>query len=177
MAAILVTCTIRSASLADTFRLTAFGRRVFMATFAPDNDAAQLTSYVDTAYAPEAQAAELTDSAITTLLACEDDDTIIGFAQVRRGPPPPSVADLSAIELWRFYVDPAWHGRGVAATLMDAASEAARSAGARTFWLGVWERNLRAQAFYRKRGFEPVGTQIFMFGTEAQTDQIWTRDL
>jgi len=39
----------------------------------------------------------------------------------------------------------------------------------------VWERNLRAQAFYRKRKFVPVGTQTLMFGTEAQTDQIWTR--
>ena len=173
MAPILVSCTIRSATLADTFRLTAFGRRVFMATFAPDNDAAQLASYVETAYVPEAQAAELSNPDITTLLACDDDDAIIGFAQLRGGSPPPCVADLSAIELWRFYVDPAWHGQGVAASPHGCGDRSRAAAGARTFWLGVWERNLRAQAFYRKHGFTPVGSQIFMFGTEPQTDQIW----
>ena len=54
---------------------------------------------------------------------------------------------------------------------------AAGSAGARTVWLGVWERNLRAQAFYRKHGFAPIGSQIFMFGTEPQTDQVWVRSI
>ena len=44
-------------------------------------------------------------------------------------------------------------------------------------WLGVWERNARAQAFYGKYGFRPVGTHVFMFGDEPQTDEIWMRPL
>ena len=75
-------------------------------------------------------------------------------------------------------MDQAWHGRGVAPILMDAAvSEAAGGArGCTAIWLGVWERNPRAQAFYRKHGFVPVGTHVFMLGTEPQTDQIWVRN-
>lgn len=173
MAAVLVSCRIRLASAADADRLSAFGRRVFTATFAADNDPAQLARYVEGAYHAAAQRAELVDPAITTLLACDAADDILAFAQVRRGDVPPSVADRSAVELWRFYVDRPWHGRGVAAALMRAAKDAAVAAGARTLWLGVWERNARAQAFYRKEGFEVLGTQVFMFGAEAQTDQIW----
>jgi ribosomal protein S18 acetylase RimI-like enzyme len=44
-------------------------------------------------------------------------------------------------------------------------------------WLGVWERNWRAQAFYRKWGFRRVGEQTFMLGADAQTDWVMQCDL
>ena len=50
---------------------------------------------------------------------------------------------------------------------MNAALEQARSDGAATIWLGVWERNLRAIAFYRKSGFADVGAHDFLFGAEG----------
>lgn len=178
MAATLVTrCTVRPAHSGDADRVSAFGRRVFAVAFAPDNDPLQLERYLATAYTPEAQATELADPAVTTLLACDAADALLGFAQLRRSAAPPCVTQLPAIELWRFYVDQAWHGRGVAARMMQAVQDTASGCGARTLWLGVWERNPRAQAFYRKAGFRPVGTQCFILGTEPQTDQIWMRAL
>jgi ribosomal protein S18 acetylase RimI-like enzyme len=36
----------------------------------------------------------------------------------------------------------------------------------------VWERNRRAQAFYKKSGFVDVGTQTFLVGTDEQTDRV-----
>ena len=172
-----MTWLVRPGSIGDAERLAAFGHRVFSATFAADNDPLQLARYVDAAYSPAAQASELVDGAITTLLACDAEDRILGFAQVRRGPAPASVMDPAPLELWRLYVDREWHGRGVAAALMKAVVQTAVGEGARTLWLGVWERNSRAQAFYRKHGFAPVGAHVFMFGTEEQTDQIWARAL
>jgi RimJ/RimL family protein N-acetyltransferase len=38
--------------------------------------------------------------------------------------------------------------------------------------LGVWERNARAQAFYRKHGFNRVGRQTFVVGSDPQTDDV-----
>jgi ribosomal protein S18 acetylase RimI-like enzyme len=81
------------------------------------------------------------------------------------------------MEIVRFYVDRPWHGRGVAQTLMAAAASMARAAGARTLWLGVWERNERAIAFYRKSGFADVGTKIFVLGTDHQRDLVLARPL
>jgi GNAT superfamily N-acetyltransferase len=57
------------------------------------------------------------------------------------------------MELWRFYLDQQWHGRGTAQRLISRVDEEALQAGARTLWLAVWERNGRAQAFYRECGF------------------------
>jgi diamine N-acetyltransferase len=44
-------------------------------------------------------------------------------------------------------------------------------------WLAVWERNLRAQAFYRKCGFEDCGAQDFMLGRDRQIDRVMVRAL
>ncbi|AMY11777.1 Protease synthase and sporulation negative regulatory protein PAI 1 [Luteitalea pratensis] len=172
-----MTCVVRPGAIADAERLAAFGHRVFAATFAADNDPAQLARYVDAAYTPAVQAAELADAAIATWLACDADDRLLGFAQVRLGPAPASVTGPSPLELWRLYVDHEWHGRGVAADLMQTVCEHAARERAGVLWLGVWERNPRAQAFYRKHGFVPIGAHVFMFGTEEQTDQIWVRAL
>ena len=51
----------------------------------------------------------------------------------------------------------------------------AQRANARTLWLGVWERNERANAFYRKCNFVDVGAHVFMVGSDAQTDRILVR--
>ena len=47
-----------------------------------------------------------------------------------------------------------------------------RTRGAKTLWLGVWEKNDRARAFYAKCGFADVGEHIFLFGTDPQTDRV-----
>jgi hypothetical protein len=37
-------------------------------------------------------------------------------------------------------------------------------------WLGVWERNARAQVFYRKWDFRTVGEHLFPLGSDLQRD-------
>ena len=39
-------------------------------------------------------------------------------------------------------------------------------------WLGVWERNPRAIAFYRKAGFVEVGSHTFVLGSDPQRDLV-----
>ena len=42
-------------------------------------------------------------------------------------------------------------------------------------WLGVWEHNHRALAFYRKEGFVSVGTMAYVLGSDVQTDWVMVR--
>jgi ribosomal protein S18 acetylase RimI-like enzyme len=42
-------------------------------------------------------------------------------------------------------------------------------------WLGVWERNARAIAFYRKFGFAEVGEHVFLLGKDPQRDVVMAR--
>ena len=45
----------------------------------------------------------------------------------------------------------------------------------RTIWLGVWERNARAIAFYRRWDFADVGSQSFQLGGDLQSDRVMVR--
>lgn len=53
----------------------------------------------------------------------------------------------------------------------------ASRSGARTLWLGVWEKHPRAIAFYRKRGFTDVGAHVVVVGSDPQTDRIMIRSV
>jgi ribosomal protein S18 acetylase RimI-like enzyme len=81
------------------------------------------------------------------------------------------------VELVRFYVDAAWHGRGVSHSLMKEALDYAANAGHDVMWLGVWQQNTRAIAFYRKWSFEIVGDKRFLLGSDLQTDFVMSRAL
>ena len=51
----------------------------------------------------------------------------------------------------------------------------AADAGHRAIWLGVWEKNEHAIAFYERWGFEIIGSHIFLLGSDEQTDMTMQR--
>lgn len=160
----------------DAAPLAEFARRIFEETFAPDNRPEDMRLYVAETYGPDLQLAEILDPAVTTLLA-EADGALAGFAQLRTGAAPACVAGPAPVEIWRFYVDRSWQGRGLAGRMMEAAAAAAGARGAGTLWLAVWERNHRALAFYRRSGFTVAGRQPFRLGTDLQSDLVMVRGM
>jgi diamine N-acetyltransferase len=171
-----VAFTLRQGTSADAGALARFAERTFRDAFAADNRPENLEQYVARVYGHAQQSRELADPRIVTLLL-EDAVALAGYAQLRGGAPPSCVSGPAPLELWRFYVDRPWQGTGAAQALMAAADEAAIARGAGTLWLGVWERNERAKAFYRKCGFVDVGSQPFLLGSDRQTDRVMARGL
>jgi diamine N-acetyltransferase len=167
---------IRTAVPQDAAALAELAKTTFYDTFAAGNNAADMALHLARAYGVAQQTAELQDPRLTTLLV-EVDGKSVAYAMVRDQPPPACVTGPRPIELWRFYVRQAWHGRGVAAVLMARVRDEARARGARTLWLGVWEHNDRARAFYAKCGFTDVGEHVFLFGTDPQTDRVMAMTL
>ena len=165
---------IRRAHTADAVALSAFARRTFIETFGEHNRAEDMDVYLARTYSATKQLAELAEENVVTLVS-ESEGALNAFAQLRRGPAPSCVTGPQPIEVVRFYVDSACQGRGLAHELMQAVFETARALGAQTIWLGVWERNDRAIAFYRKLGFATVGSQPFVLGTDVQTDHVMMR--
>lgn len=162
---------IRHGVASDAPVLAALARQTFLDTFAATNDAGDMALHLERAYGVAQQGAELADPHIGTLLV-EVDGQAIGYAQLREGKVPASVKGPRAIELWRFYVLRQWHGQGIAQALMARVRAEAAARGAGTLWLGVWDQNPRAQAFYRKCGFVDVGDHVFLFGTDPQRDRV-----
>jgi GNAT superfamily N-acetyltransferase len=163
---------IRDATPDDAAALAEFGARTFSETFGADNTPEDLRLFLANTWAPELQRAEIVDPAKRTLLAVTADGTLAAFAQLHLDHAPACVRTERPLELMRFYVDRPWHGSGLARTLMASVEACARAHGARELWLGVWERNARARAFYAKCGFTRVGSQVFVVGADPQTDDV-----
>jgi GNAT superfamily N-acetyltransferase len=166
--------TIRLGDPSDAAALADLAARTFHDTFAADNRAENMARYLEESFGTSRQREELADPRIVTLLV-HVEGALAAYAQLRREPPPACVTGGAPIELWRFYVSREWHGHGIAQALMDRVIAEAGRLGARTLWLGVWERNERAKAFYRKYGFAPAGAQMFMLGADRQTDHVLVR--
>jgi ribosomal protein S18 acetylase RimI-like enzyme len=76
-------------------------------------------------------------------------------------------------ELKRIYVLKEYHSKKIGAALMNFALDFATEKNYELIWLGVWEHNERARAFYNKFGFEDSGVMHpFPIGNTPQTD-VW----
>ena len=83
----------------------------------------------------------------------------------------PLIKKWKALELKRIYVLKEYHGKGIAQQLMDYFLTYAKEKHYEVVWLGVWEKNKRAQKFYEKYGFINSGhTHDFPIGNTPQTD-------
>jgi GNAT superfamily N-acetyltransferase len=171
-----MTPSIRLATQSDAAELAALAARTFRDAFGADNRPEDLELHLTTSYGLAQQSQEIADPNIITLVA-DLDRELVAYAQLRSGSTPSCVTGPAPIELSRFYVTAAWHGRGLAQQLMQRVLDAALDANAATLWLGVWERNPRAIAFYAKAGYVEVGSHTFVVGTDPQTDRILTRPL
>ena len=147
-------------------------------TYEKDNVPADVESYIRDSFRADRLGDELANPDNLFLLAClEESDPPLGYAKLRTGTMDPSIKGPHPVELERIYVDHAAIGRGVGAALMRAVLDAARRLGHQTLWLGVWERNARAIAFYKRWEFEVVGDHVFRLGSDEQTDLIMERTL
>lgn len=162
--------TYRDANAADARALAAFAERTFTETFGHLYPPEDLAAYVGAKYQVRVIAAEIADPDVRYVLALRD-GAIVGYSKL--GLVDMDVDATDALELHRLYVDTSVKGAGVAKALMDDGLAWARGKGAKVMFLSVWENNTRAQAFYRRYGFEHVKEHKFMVGRVADTDFIW----
>jgi ribosomal protein S18 acetylase RimI-like enzyme len=170
------TIVIRRATIADAAVVSRFAARVFEHTFGPDNSAEDMAQYLAQAFTVQKQSEEI-GAADNVCLLAELEGAIVGYALLTEGSTHETVVAHAPtatrfMEICRFYVDPEWHGRGIAHTLMDACVAKAQTTHAEQLWLGVWSENPKAIRFYEKRGFAQVGVTTFMLGSDLQHDKV-----
>lgn len=156
--------------------LSRLAETTFRETFGARNTAQDMAVHCRTHYSEGIQAGEIDNPDMVTLLA-EDDKQLIGFAQLRWGSAPAFVTGNAPGEIQRIYVASPWHGKGIAQELFAACLDELKARGSEVVWLGVWERNPRAIAFYKKLGFIERGAHVFALGHDPQRDIIMVRSL
>jgi ribosomal protein S18 acetylase RimI-like enzyme len=171
-----VAVLIRRAKEDDAQALSVLAEGTFRAAFAESNSAANMQLHCTANYGPALQAAEIREPNRETWVA-EAGERLVAYVQLRLNATSKVILDERAVEIQRFYVDASHHGTGLAHNLMAHVLTRAEAAGSAELWLGVWERNPRALAFYRKWGFDVVGEHIFQVGDDPQRDLLMRREM
>ena len=146
---------------ADTFR----------ETFSHDNTEEELQAFFDEVYNHDVLKCELDHDESETYLAYVD-DVLAGYLKVNWGGAQTERKLENAFEVQRIYVLKAYQGYGVGRALFDKAMRIAESGDFAWAWLGVWEKNYKAQHFYKHYGFEKFGEHKFIV-TPEKVDIDW----
>jgi diamine N-acetyltransferase len=165
---------VRRADRGDAKPLSAIAEATFRATFSALNTPEDIDLHCRSNYGEEIQASEIADPD-TVVLIGEQGETLVGYAQLRWREAPSCVLAKTPGEIQRLYVVSDAHGKGVAHDLMDACIDELTRRRSDVAWLGVWEQNPRAIAFYRKFGFVEVGEHVFLLGRDRQRDIVMAR--
>lgn len=169
---------IRQAKPDDAQPLTDLAYTTFWDAFAhhPKNAPDDLNHYMRQAFNLEQIAAELADKQSIFLIA-DIENRPAGYAKLIIESTEVGITAERPVELSRLYSHQEYLGQGVGQNLMDACFEFATANGHDVMWLGVWEYNPRAQAFYTKNGFREVGKHTFLLGSDPQTDLLMQKEL
>lgn len=167
---------VRQATRDDVSLLVRLSRQTFFEAFSTDNDPDDMEQYLNEAFSPERIQAELLAIESIFLLICPNpNNQPTGYAHLVGNSIESCITGKDPVELVRLYINKDVIGQGYGSKLMQACLERANQEGFETIWLGVWEKNYRAQRFYERWGFRQVGSHDFPIGKDIQTDFILTR--
>ncbi|WP_243721496.1 GNAT family N-acetyltransferase [Macrococcus bovicus] len=167
---------IRQLDSQEASTLQAISIETFKETFEADNSEEQMADYLSTAYALDKLTAELNNSHSYFYFA-ETKDGIAGYLKLNQLDAQSEKMGSDALEIERIYVRSSCHRQGIGQALMKKAYDVAVDKDKSKIWLGVWEHNHKARAFYEAEGFVKTGEHLFMMGDDAQTDYIYEKPL
>ena len=167
---------IRKATIEDAEALAVVGMHTFIQMWAPFTSPGNLKVYVESAYSYETISQELAHENFTYLVAF-DNEKMIGFVKLGRKQELGEWITDKCLEICRLYVLKEYFDKKVGKMLMEESIAVASKEKVQSIVLGVWENNHRALAFYKKWGFEVIGTHPFVVGSQVDTDLVMKKHL
>lgn len=151
----------------DTLRQLAVD--IYRTTFERHNSKENMERYLAQAFNLEQLAREWAEPR-SVYLGAYDQQRLMAYLRLRENCEVNGYLGENHVELQRLYVQTTYQGSGVANQMMEAALDYARQKKYDWLWLGVWEKNEKAQRFYQRWGFEKFSEHVFWMGNDAQTD-------
>lgn len=157
-------------------RLQAISIETYTDTFGEYNTQADMDAYLSQAYDLQRLTKELIHPESAFFWAL-DHGEIAGYLKLNTGKAQSEEMPEDHLEIERIYIRPPYKKKGIGTHLMNWALAQAKAQGKTAVWLGVWEHNDPAQAFYRKHGFIRQGQHVFYMGDDAQIDHILVKKI
>ena len=168
------TITIRVARKEDAALIADMSRITFYDAFVQDNIKEDMDIFMNQQFTKAALMKEVEEEDGIFLLAYAGNEPC-GYARMRLNNKEHIMATENAIEIARIYALSSAIGKGVGSALMQYCIDMANQLNKSNIWLGVWEKNERAIAFYKRWGFEKFSEHRFLLGTDLQTDWLMKR--
>ncbi len=164
----------------DLEEVCKIGALTFEETFAAENTKEDMEKYLQEDFNREKVLSEMENPSSVFYLAQiqEGEEKITaGYMKVNFDGAQTEEGYSNSLELQRIYVAKAHKGKGIGSHFMDEALHLAREKSVDYVWLGVWEKNFKAQKFYQDKGFIPFGQHTFILGEDRQTDYLMKKML
>ncbi|WP_367770975.1 GNAT family N-acetyltransferase [Flavobacterium sp. WC2421] len=168
--------SIKKASLSDLDTLQKIGKQTFIETFEPVNTPENIANYLEQSFNTTQLTTELNNPDSQFYLAVLEQE-VIGYLKINFGKAQTELINERALEIHRIYVLQQFHGKKVGQLFIDEVLKVVQQKPVEYIWLGVWEENHRAIAFYTKNGFTPFDKHIFTLGNDVQTDLLMKRQI
>ncbi|WP_438447615.1 GNAT family N-acetyltransferase [Gorillibacterium sp. sgz5001074] len=165
---------IRTCTLQDLRLLQDLSVDTFKETFQSQNSPESMAAYLEQAFNLEQLEKEHGNPSSQFHLIYSGEEAA-GYLKVNVLDAQSEQMGHDALEIERIYIKQKHHQQGLGKRLIDQAIDMAKEQNKRRVWLGVWEHNERAIAFYNKLGFVRTGSHSFFLGDEEQTDWIMTK--
>ncbi|WP_339297039.1 GNAT family N-acetyltransferase [Paenibacillus sp. FSL R5-0623] len=149
----------------------------FNETFKAQNSPENMKAYLEKAFNREQLETELSISD-SQFLFIYVNNQVAGYMKVNiNDAQSEKMGEEESLEIERVYIKKEFQKHGLGKVLLHKAIEMAAEHHKTNIWLGVWEKNENAIAFYEKMGFVQTGAHAFVMGDEEQIDLIMTKTI
>jgi diamine N-acetyltransferase len=167
---------LKKCTLEDSRKLQEISYETFHETFKHQNSPENMNAYLERAFNLKQLEKELSNISSQFFFVYFKND-VAGYLKVNTDDDQSEEMGDESLEIERIYIKNKFQKHGLGKYLLNKAMEIAIERNKKKIWLGVWEKNESAIAFYKKMGFFQTGAHSFYMGDEEQMDFIMTKTL
>ena len=171
-----MTIIFKKCTLEDSSKLQEISYETFNETFKDQNSPENMIAYLERAFNLNQLEKELSIIASQFFFVYFNNE-VAGYLKVNTKDAQSEEMGEESLEIERIYIKNKFQKHGLGKYLLNKALEIAMELNKTKIWLGVWEKNENAIAFYKKMGFVQTGAHSFYMGDEEQIDFIMTKTL
>jgi len=171
-----MTINILKCTLQESYKLQEISYETFNETFKHQNSPENMNAYLKKAFNLTQLKQELSNINSQFYFVYLNHE-VAGYLKVNTNDAQSEDMGEESLEIERIYIRRKFQKHGLGKYLLKKALEIATNENKTKIWLGVWEKNENAIAFYKKMGFVQTGAHSFYMGDEEQTDFIMTKIL
>jgi diamine N-acetyltransferase len=165
---------LRDATAQDALCLSVLAMQVFLDTYATDGIRPELAREVLQGYSQSTFSEVIADRG-TRIVVAELNNHLIGFAQITLSANHDLAPKGKQAQLQRLYVQEPFTSANIGTKLLAHTEQLTANGGATVLWLSAWVHNLRAIAFYLKRGYTDCGVTYFTFEAESHENKVFAK--